>query len=385
MPAPTTTCPSTQGFNGAGTGTGPTSLCIRLAHAFDDPRQVRINTRLRSTSRIPLLQAVKTSVAVALGWILSQLLLDTEQLPVFAAIAALLVVQPNINQTLGRAVERSLGVIGGVIIAYGVGVAFGQSSWVVLLAIVFCIMLAWALRLAPSSASQIPISAMLLLTIGTATAEYARDRIVETIIGAAAALLVNALIVPPVLLRPAHAAVIRLAYEIADTLDRIVDALRFPQKASQIEEMMIKVRLLRPMLAKADQALKQAEESLTLNPRHAVNRRLLDIDEELFARLTSLVARAIGMTRSLRDHYDHSLHLEPTVLAITVELSRAAHDLRLLAEQVDHPGVQQVSLPQEPPTLTAPLIIATPHPQHWILIGSLMEDLRRVREEIKGE
>ncbi|MCY7290262.1 MAG: aromatic acid exporter family protein, partial [Cryobacterium sp.] len=228
---------------------------------------MRINTRLRSTSRIPLLQAVKTSLAVALGWILSQALLDTEQLPVFAAIAALLVVQPNINQTLGRAVERRLGVIGGVIIAYGVSVAFGQSSWVVLLAIVFCIMLAWALRLAPSSASQIPISAMLLLTIATATAEYARDRIVETIIGAAAALLINALIVPPVLLAPAHAAVVRLAYEIADTLDRIVDALRFPQKAIQIEEMMIKVRLLRPMLAKADQAIKQAEESLTLNPR----------------------------------------------------------------------------------------------------------------------
>ncbi|MCY7287309.1 MAG: FUSC family protein, partial [Cryobacterium sp.] len=184
---------------------------------------------------------------------------------------------------------------------------------------------------------------------------------------------------------PAHAAVVRLAYEIADTLARIVDALRFPQKASQIEEMMIKVRLLRPMLAKADQAITQAEESLTLNPRHAVNRRLLDIDEELFGRLTSLVARTIGMTRSLRDHYDHSLHLEPTVLAITVELSRAAHDLRLLTEQVDNPGVQQVSVTLEPPTLTAPLVIATPHPQHWILIGSLMEDLRRVREEIKGE
>ena len=91
------------------------------------------------------------------------------------------------------------------------------------------------------------------------------------------------------------------------------------------------------------------------------------------------------MTRSLRDHYDHSLHLEPTVLAITVELSRAAHDLRLLASEVDHPDREKVSLPVEPPALTAPLIIATPHPQHWILIGSLMEDLRRVREEIKGD
>ena len=30
-------------------------------------------------------------------------------------------------------------------------------------------------------------------------------------------------------------------------------------------------------------------------------------------------------------------------------------------------------------------MIMTPHPQHWILIGALMEDLRRVREEITGE
>jgi len=348
------------------------------------PEQVRITARLRSTSRIPLLQAVKTTVAVGLGWLLSQVLLQTD-LPIFAAIAALLVVQPNINQTLGRAVERSLGVIGGVLIAYAIGIAFGQSSWIVLLAIVFCIMLAWALRLAPSSASQIPISAMLVLSIGATTPEYARDRILETIIGAAVALVVNALIVPPVLLAPAHDAVVRLAREVADTLDRIVDALRFPQQASQIEEMMIKARLLRPMLSKAEKAIKQAEESLTLNPRHGMHRRLLDIDEEFYNRLISLVTRTIGMTRSLRDHYDHSLHLEPTVLAITVELSRAAHDLRLLASEVDHPDREKVSLPVEPPTLTAPLFIALPHPQHWILIGSLMEDLRRVREEIKGD
>ncbi|MEB0015111.1 hypothetical protein QN416_26300, partial [Glaciimonas sp. Cout2] len=83
-----------------------------------------------------------------------------------------------------------------------------------------------------------------------------------------------------------------------------------------------KARLLRPMLNKAEKALKSAEESLTLNPRHTTNRRLLDVDEEFYNPLTSLVTRAIGMTRSLRDHYDHYLHLEPTVLAKTLKLSR---------------------------------------------------------------
>jgi hypothetical protein len=36
------------------------------------------------------------------------------------------------------------------------------------------------------------------------------------------------------------------------------------------------------------------------------------------------------------------------------------------------------------PALTAPLVIAKPDPRHWILVGSLMEDIRRVREEIMG-
>jgi hypothetical protein len=38
----------------------------------------------------------------------------------------------------------------------------------------------------------------------------------------------------------------------------------------------------------------------------------------------------------------------------------------------------------ELPALTAPLVIAKPHPDHWILVGSLMEDLRRVREVLVG-
>ena len=39
----------------------------------------------------------------------------------------------------------------------------------------------------------------------------------------------------------------------------------------------------------------------------------------------------------------------------------------------------------ELPALTAPLVVAKPSQQNWILVGSLLEDLRRVREGIIGE
>jgi len=331
-----------------------------------------------------MLQVVKMALAVALAWVASQLLLPND-LPIFAAIAALLVVQPSVNQTLGRAIERTSGVIGGVIIASTIGFFLGQSSWVVLGTIVVSILVAWALRLSPSSASQIPISAMLVLALGATTPGYALDRIFETFIGAGIALVINALIVPPVLVAPARDAVGLLALELADTFDRIARALLAAQTPMTLTELMIKARLLRPMLVSAEKAFAQAEESLMLNPRKAKLRLALDADQEMIERLPTLVTRAIGMTRALHDHYDEALQFEPSVQAFSRELARVAHDLRLLAREDDDP----TALPEQPEpealALTEPLRIVTPHPDHWILIGSLMEDLRRVREEIVGD
>jgi len=324
------------------------------------------------------------SVAVALAWLISQLLLPSD-LPIFAAIAALLVVQPSVNQTLGRAIERTAGVIGGVIIASTIGYFLGQTSWVVLATVILSITVAWALRLSPVAASQIPISAMLVLALGATTPGYALDRIYETFIGAGIALLINAVVVPPVLIRPASEAVGLLAREVADTFDRIARALRTPQRPADLMELMIQARLLRPMLASADKAILQAEESLMLNPRKAKLRKALDADNEMTQRLPTLVTRAIGMTRALHDHYDDSLQFEPSLQAFSEELTRAAHDLRLLArEEGSTDAVPEAPAP-EVLALTSPLHIVTPHPDHWILIGSLMEDLRRVREEIVGD
>ena len=327
---------------------------------------------------------MKTSVAVALAWLLSQLLLPND-LPIFAAIAALLVVQPSVNQTLGRAIERTLGVIGGVIIASSIGFFLGQSSWVVLGTVVVSILVGWALRLSPVSASQIPISAMLVLALGATTPGYALDRIFETFIGAGVALIINAVIVPPVLIAPARDAVRLLVREVADTFDRIVHALGAPQTPADMMGLMIKARLLRPMLESATKAIAQAEESLMLNPRQAKLRRGLEADQQMIERLPTLVTRAIGMSRALHDHYDDALQYEPSVQAFSRELARAAHDLRLLAgDESDATTVAESSAPVVP-ALTAPLRIVTPHPDHWILIGSLMEDLRRVREEIVSD
>jgi hypothetical protein len=303
------------------------------------------------------------------------------ELPVFAAVAALIVVQPSVNQSLVKALERSVGVVAGVAVATGVSLVLGATGWIVIVAIVIAIFVGWALRLTPTSANQVAISAMLVLALGAATPEYAALRIVETLIGAATALGMNALVVAPVAIRPARSAVELLGRAVADHLEALGGALRRPIGPAELETLMIQARLLRPMREAAAAAVTEAEESLGLNPRRGSVGPLVAETAELLARLRALVNRVVGMTRNIHDEYETSLIDDPVVGEIASQLERAGHDLRGVVET--GLGIAPEGM-VEPPLLTAPVVVLRANPDHWILIGSLLEDLRRVREEIVG-
>lgn len=339
---------------------------------------MRFTGRIQASKRAPLLQVVKTSVAAVLSWIVASLILPAE-LPIFAAIAALLVVQPSVNQSFGKAIERSVGVISGVVVATLLSVVLGQHAWVVMLAILVAVLLAWSLRMTTGTSNQVAISAMLVLALGASSPEYAWDRIIETLLGAALGFVVNVVIVPPVLVSPVRENVILLGNELAATLERLATALSEPQSSGDRERLMIEARLLRPMKDAAVDAIEEGEESLSLNPRKSAHRDQLRELREVTDRFGPVVTRVIGMTRAFRDHYDERLYEEPTLRAIADQLTRAAHDLRLIMR----PSIPDPEpMTSEFPALTAPLQVKPPQSTHWVLIGSLMEDLRRIREEL---
>lgn len=332
---------------------------------------------IRATHRTPLLQVTKSAVAAVLAWLVAGWLIEGPP-PVFAAIAALLVVQPSLNQSLSKAVERSIGVITGVVVASLLGLLLGPATWVVLLAIVAALIVAWALRMTSATTNQVAISAMLVLALGAATPNYAVDRILETIIGAIIGIVVNLALVPPVAIKPARDAVDGLGEELAVSLERLAAALERPQTSGELEGLLLEARLMRPMRDAADAAIVAGADSLRLNPR---GRKYRDEYAELAQRLDRfgpIVTQVIGMTRAVRDRYDPTLVSEPAVRAIAEQLRRAAHDTRLWIAQTE--GAAS-ALP-EVPALTAPLTIATPSRDHWILIGSLLEDLRRIHEAL---
>jgi uncharacterized membrane protein YccC len=334
---------------------------------------MRMTSTFLASRRAPFLQVAKSTIATIAAWLLAGWLIQGPP-PVFAAIAALLVVQPSLNQSLTKAIERSIGVIGGVVIASLLGLAFGDVTWVILVAVAVALLAAWALKMSPGTATQFAISAVLVLALGTTTPDYAVDRVIETLIGAAIGIIVNLVLVPPVLVAPARQKVDALAGELAAALDRLGDALSRPQSAAALEELLLTARLMRPMIAQAETAIADGADSLALNPRSGRHRDDLAELQTRLDQYTPIVTQVIGMTRAVYDRYAPDIPDEPSVRAIAEQLRRAAHDIRLDAPA---PGT-----PDEPAALTRPLQIATPSADHWILVGSLLVDLHRIHETL---
>ncbi|RGE22567.1 FUSC family protein [Leucobacter sp. wl10] len=322
----------------------------------------------------------KTLAAVVIAWF-TCLLVFPGQLPIFGAIAALLVVQDNVDQSLSRGLERVVGVLLGVAVALVTGELLGQHSWLFIAALVAGLALGWLLRMTPSAANQIVVSALLMIALGGLDLYYGVERLVETLIGALIGVAVNALVVAPVRTLPVHEALVSLTADAASALRRIADALDRPRDDDWLEQMHEDARALQTGRTRVHELLREARESLRLNPRSRRYRQGLADDDALFQRLQPIVTQIGGMSRAVYDLYEPDLITDPSVVGMVEEIRRAAHDLELFARE---PSAEQEGA-AEPPALTTPYTIPRPHPEHWVLIGSLMEDLRRVRGRITGD
>lgn len=339
----------------------------------------RVTGRFTVAARPSALQLAKAGGAAVLSWFVC-LIFFPDSLPMFGAIAALIVVQESVDQSLTKGIERVVGVLFGVSVALGAGALFGTNSWLFIAAIIVSMGVGWLLRMSATSTNQIAISAMLMIALGGSEIGYGVERLVETAIGAAIGVAVNAVIAAPVRTGLMHDEITSLTGNAAAALDRLADALDTPRDDAWLEDMLESARELHEERAQVHAELRRARESLRLNPRSRRHMRQLLEDDALFQRVQPIVTQVIGMSRALYDLYDPELVEDPSVIGMRQEIRRAAHDLALLGT-----APQDTGTAPEPPALTAPYTIPRPPPRHWVLIGSLMEDLRRVRGRITGE
>ena len=263
-------------------------------------RRVDLGRLTRRGDDAPLgLRTAKTTLAAVISWELARLL-PGSQPPVLAPLTALLVTQLTLVKTITGSLQRVASVTAGVLLALAAADLLGLHWWSVGLVIFVSLAVGQVLKLG-SHRIEMAVSALLVMTLG-GTPGVARTRVLETLIGAGVGVLVNAVLVPPVYIRPASEAIYGLADDMARVLEGAAADLAEGWSGEDAYERLREARELDGEVGEAREAIGQAEDSLRLNPR----RRLVvgDPSDELREGMSTLEHSVIlvrGLMRSLVD------------------------------------------------------------------------------------
>ncbi|MGD0554443.1 MAG: FUSC family protein [Streptosporangiaceae bacterium] len=208
----------------------------------------------------------RLTLTAVFAYLLALYLTPHEFRPVLAPLTALLVVQATLFETVNSALRRVAAVTAGVLTAVALAAWVGFSWWLLGLLIAGTLLLGSLLRLG-GEALEVPVSAMLIFATDTHAA--AADRVIETLIGAGAGLLAG-LLFAPLKVEPARDAVGDLAGEMAGLLDQMSADLAEVPDNSKVSAWLDRAAKLRGDIEKVDDSLREAEESVRLNPRTLV-------------------------------------------------------------------------------------------------------------------
>ncbi|MFG2000723.1 aromatic acid exporter family protein [Spirillospora sp. NPDC048911] len=288
-----------------------TTVHLRPPHVHAVRSPLRVTTEIQSRA---FFIARLTVTAVAAYVLALAVLPDSGVPPLLAPLTALLVVQYSVYETIKSSVSRVGAVASGVLVAVFFAGAIGFSWWSLGLSILAALVLGHLLRLG-DQVLEVPISAMLIFALGAGSGIAAFDRVLETLVGAAAG-LVAMLVVPTVRVRPAEQAVEDLGTRLSELVARMAGDVRREPGARAAEHWQQAAQRLCRDIARTDRQLGAAEDSIRLNPRA---RGLIDAGVALRNGLETMehVTLTLRMlTRALADisrlgEEDRLLTLEP--------------------------------------------------------------------------
>ncbi|MCX5007846.1 aromatic acid exporter family protein [Streptomyces sp. NBC_00638] len=211
-----------------------------------------------------VVQTLRSTFAATLAYVVA-LHLSPEQAPLTAPLTALLVVQVTLYSTITTAIRRVNSVVVGVVIAIGFSSLVGLTWWSLGLIILASLAVGHLVRVS-EFVPEVAISAMLVLGV-TRVGDTAWARVLETLIGAVVGLACNLVLAPPVWVGVAGESIEDLARRVRQLMLRIGEEAAGHTPFRVAAERLHEARRLDHDIAGVDAALRQAEDSLKLNPR----------------------------------------------------------------------------------------------------------------------
>ncbi|MFJ9544224.1 aromatic acid exporter family protein [Streptomyces sp. NPDC101225] len=211
-----------------------------------------------------VVQTLRSATAAAIAYVVA-LRLSPEPAPLTAPLTALLVVQVTLYATLTNGIRRVNAVVAGVLVAIAFSQLVGLTWWSLALLIVASLAVGHLVRV-DEYVPEVAISAMLVLGV-TTVGDTAWARVVETLIGAVVGLGCNLLLPPPVWLDEAGESIEGLARRVRQLMLRMGEEAAGRPPVEQATQRLYEARRLDHDIVEVDAALRQAEDSLRLNPR----------------------------------------------------------------------------------------------------------------------
>ncbi|MGK5692378.1 aromatic acid exporter family protein [Streptomyces sp. URMC 128] len=346
-----------------------------------------------------VVQTVRSATAATIAYVIA-LRLSPEAAPLTAPLTALLVVQVTLYATLTNGFRRVNAVVTGVLVAIAFSLLVGLTWWSLALLLVASLAVGRLVRV-EEYVPEVAISAMLVLGV-TTVGDTAWARVVETLIGAVVGLGCNLLLAPPVWVEEAGESIEGLARRLRQLMLRMGEEAAGGTPPDQAAERLHEARRLDHDIVEVDAALRQAEDSLRLNPRvregllhRVVLRTGLDTLE-----ICTVVLRVLArsFTDLAKEREPEPLFEAETGAALQQLLSEIADAVVSFAVLVTtHLSASAESAEER---LTAELRTAAAtrdklalllrdeaerETRHWQLLGAVLTEVNRILDELDTE
>ncbi|WJH32671.1 FUSC family protein [Paenibacillus sp. CC-CFT747] len=240
----------------------------------------------------------KSAAASALSWEAARLAGSAH--PYLAPITVILVIQTTIAGSLRHAYQRILGTVIGVLLTAAVARHLGIHWWSIGLLIFAGTGTARAFKLKDPVLHQVAMSILLVLIFENHTTSYAWDRIRDTLIGAAAGVLLQYM-VPPDYTQKAGQAVTKLADHLASAYESTSAWIQTGCSSDREQAWRRSLQGLLKEMRRTDQAVHKAAKSLQFNPWSKRSKERLGDLKQQFETLRTGHDRLSGMIRNLEE------------------------------------------------------------------------------------
>lgn len=293
-------------------------------------RKVRPRTRaIRAVRRVyrhaPHL--LLAAGAAGIAYLLASLIFGQAQ-ALFAPVAAVVSVGLSAGQRLVRAVEISLGVVLGLVMADLLTRIIGSGPWQLVIAVLLAMAAAVALRASGLMANQAAVTAVFVMVLVPLQDTPPLIRLADAVIGGFVAVVLNSLLAPD-----PHRVALTTAEQL---LERLSTAYRDLARALDRTSLDRADRVLRDLehLETAGRDLETAidatRERITIGhsrTRHAQRRRLQAM-AQLAARSGVMVTSARSATRAASTLARHRTRPDPALVTGLEELAQTLLELR---------------------------------------------------------